>query len=175
VEQIEQRGVDVVRAVELLARAAAGELRTYYAFSVLRMHLAGREGLKQTCEDARLAAREHFELVVPRVYELGGALPSDLGDLSDRGGWPDASRSDGDGDGARPGVADALEVMLEASRSAIRAWSEIWELTVAKDPRTSDLAGRILGEEVAREAALIELLARERDGVARPSGGVGGG
>ena len=44
-------------------------------------------------------------------------------------------------------------------------------LTVfGKDPRTYDMAARILNEEVEHEAWFIELLAHERDGKSIPSG-----
>lgn len=36
------------------------------------MNLAGKEDYKGICEDARLEDRAHFELVTPRIYELGG-------------------------------------------------------------------------------------------------------
>src|ERR1035437_9801764 len=36
------------------------------------------EGLKQIAEDARIEDRNHFEALVPRIYELGGHLPADM-------------------------------------------------------------------------------------------------
>jgi ferritin-like protein len=39
-----------------------------------------------------------------------------------------------------------------------------------KDPRTYDLAARILNEEVEHEAWFIDFLSMEPDGVSRPSG-----
>lgn len=36
------------------------------------------EGLKETTEDARMEDRNHFEALVPRIYELGGKLPDDM-------------------------------------------------------------------------------------------------
>jgi ferritin-like protein len=67
-------------------------------------------------------------------------------------------------------AADILEVLLEAERCAIHTWSEVCDLTFGKDPRTYDLAARILNEEVEHEAWFIELLSMERDGMTRPSG-----
>jgi len=46
----------------------------------------------------------------------------------------------------------------------------VCDLTLGKDPRTYNLASRILQEEIEHEAWFIELLSMERDGVARPSG-----
>ena len=43
-------------------------------------------------------------------------------------------------------------------------------MTFGKDPRTYDMAARILNEEIEHEAWFIELLARERDGKVIPSG-----
>jgi ferritin-like protein len=146
------------------------------------MNLAGKEDYKEICEDARLEDRSHFELITPRIYELGGQLPADIRTFANRAGCPDAYLPGYSGvtqegietveelkqEGAN--AADILQVLLEAERCAIRTWSEICELTFGKDPRTYDMAARILNEEVEHEAWFIELLSMERDGVSRPSG-----
>ena len=180
VEAIEARGVDADQLVEKLIDAAGAEFTTYYYYTILRMYLAGEEDYKEICEDARLEDRAHFELIAPRIFELGGTIPYDIRTFVDRAGCPDAylpGTGDGSGDGASRDVvvADAtpaaiLEVLLEAERCAIRTWSEICDLTFGKDPRTYDMAARILNQEVEHEAWFIELLSKERDGVARPSG-----
>jgi ferritin-like protein len=43
-------------------------------------------------------------------------------------------------------------------------------MTFGKDPRTYDLAARILNEVIEHEAWFMELLAHERDGKSVPSG-----
>jgi ferritin-like protein len=180
VEAIEARGVDVDQLVAKLIDAAGAEFTTYYYYTILRMYLAGEEDYKEICEDARLEDRAHFELITPRIYELGGTLPYDIRSFADRAGCPDAYLP-GTGDGKRDGAAREqliseatpaaiLGVLLEAERCAIRTWSEVCDLTFGKDPRTYDMAARILNEEVEHEAWFIELLSKERDGVARPSG-----
>ena len=79
VEVIRARGVDVDKLIKMLiANAAAEFASTYYYYTILRMHLAGYEDYKEICEDARLEDRAHWELIVPRIYELGGELPNDL-------------------------------------------------------------------------------------------------
>ncbi|MDQ3874557.1 MAG: DNA protection protein DPS [Actinomycetota bacterium] len=181
VEQISARGVDVPELIEKLIDAAGAEFTTYYYYTILRMHLAGHEDYKEICEDARLEDRAHFELITPRIYELGGNIPADIRDFADRAGCPDAYLPGYSGvteEGVRkveeiqqsPSAAEILEVLLEAERCAIRTWSEICDLTFGKDPRTYDMAARILNEEVEHEAWFIELLSKERDGVSRPSG-----
>jgi ferritin-like protein len=181
VEQIEARGVSVRELVEKLIDAAGAEFTTYYYYTILRMHLAGHEDYKEICEDARLEDRAHFELITPRIYELGGNIPADIREFADRAGCPDAYLPGYSGvteEGVRkvqeiqesPSAAEILEVLLEAERCAIRTWSEICDLTFGKDPRTYDMAARILNEEVEHEAWFIELLSMERDGVVRPSG-----
>lgn len=182
VEQIRARGVNVEHLLELLVDAAGAEFTTYYYYTILRMNLAGKEDYKEICEDARLEDRAHFELITPRIYELGGRLPSDIRVFADRAGCPDAFLPGYSGvtekgvktvekiqEGAVK-AADILEVLLEAERCAIRTWSEICDVTFGKDPRTYDMAARILNEEVEHEAWFIELLSMERDGVSRPSG-----
>jgi ferritin-like protein len=174
-EQIASRGVDVSALVEKLIDAAGAEFTTYYYYTILRMYLAGNEDYKEICEDARLEDRAHFELITPRIYELGSSIPYDIRDFADRAGCPDAYLPGTDGgkkapaDGG-PTAAEILEVLLEAERCAIRTWSEVCDLTFGKDPRTYDMAARILNEEVEHEAWFIELLSKERDGVVRPSG-----
>lgn len=164
VEQIAARGVNVKRLIDKLIDAAGAELTTYYYYTILRMHLAGHEDYKEICEDARLEDRSHFELITPRIYELGGGLPRDIRDFADRASCADAYLPQ------KPTGAKILEILLEAERCAIRTWSEICDLTLGKDPRTYDMASRILQEEIEHEAWFIELLSKERDGVIRPSG-----
>lgn len=181
IEQLEERGVDVVALREKLIDNAAAEFTTYYYYTILRNFLAGNEDYKAICEDARLEDRSHFELIMPRIYELGGTLPFDIRDLADRSGCPDAylphtndgrlTWGDAGGGGTSPAsAAEILTVLLEAERCAVRSWWEICDLTFGKDPRTYELAMRILNEEIEHEAWFIELLSMERDGVARPSG-----
>jgi ferritin-like protein len=175
VEQVQARGVDVAQLIEKLVDAAGAEFTTYYYYTILRMYLAGHEDYKEIAEDARLEDRAHFELVTPRIYELGGSLPYDVREFADRAGCPDAYLPGTEGkhspeqDGGVTAV-QILEVLLEAERCAIRTWSEICDLTFGKDFRTYDIASRILQEEVEHEAWFIELLSHERDGVSRPSG-----
>lgn len=175
-EVLEARGVNVEELREKLIDAAAAEFTTYYYYTILRMYLAGNEDYKEICEDARLEDRSHFELITPRIYELGGTLPYDIRRFADRSGCPDAylpgtnhgTRAIYNGKG--PHATQILEVLLEAERCAIRSWSHICDITLGKDPRTYDMAARILNEEIEHEAWFIELLAMERDGEVRPSG-----
>lgn len=164
VEQIQSRGVNVKDLIEKLIDAAGAEFTTYYYYTILRMYLAGNEDYKEICEDARLEDRAHFELITPRIYELGGEIPHDIRVFADRAGCPDAFLPD------PPTAVNILTVLLEAERCAIRTWSEICDLTFGKDPRTYDMAARILNEEVEHEAWFIELLSMERDDTVRPSG-----
>ena len=181
IEQLEARGLDVVALREKLIDNAAAEFTTYYYYTILRNFLAGKEDYKAICEDARLEDRSHFEFISPRIYELGGTLPFDIRDLADRAGCADAylpntndgKLSWGSATGASTSPANAeeiLTVLLEAERCAVRSWWEICDMTFGKDPRTYELAMRILNEEIEHEAWFIELLSMERDGVARPSG-----
>jgi ferritin-like protein len=178
VEQLEARGVDVEPLIQKLIDAAGAEFATYYYYTILRMYLAGHEDYKEICEDARLEDRAHFELITPRIYELGGSLPYDIREFADRAGCPDAYLpGTGDGkhapgatDGQGPTAAQILEVLLEAERCAIRTWSEVCDITFGKDFRTYDLAARILNEEIEHESWFLELLSMERDGAVRPSG-----
>lgn len=164
-EVLRERGLDPEELREKLVDAIAAEfIGTYYYYTDLRMHLAGHEDYKEIAEDARLEDRAHFELVVPRVYELDGSLPDDIRDFADRSACPEATLPED------PTAENILEVLLDAERCAIRTWSEICDMTRGKDPRTFDMAQRILQEEIEHEAWFVELLSMERDGEVNPAG-----
>ncbi|MDE2126389.1 MAG: DNA protection protein DPS [Armatimonadetes bacterium] len=164
IEQMRKRGVNIDLLRETLIDAAGAEFTTYYYYTILRMYLAGNEDFKEICEDARLEDRAHFELITPRIYELGGSLPTDIRDFANRAGCPDAFLPN------PPTPTNILTVLLEAERCAVRTWNEVCDMTFGKDPRTYDMASRILQEEIEHEAWFIELLSMERDGKVVPSG-----
>jgi len=102
------------------------------------------EGMKEIIEDARIEDRNHFEALVPRIYELGGKLPDDIRAFADQAGCPDAYLPDSLGGapeerraaspqtqmGAYPSlggerVRDLLTVLVEAERCAIRTYTDI--------------------------------------------------
>jgi ferritin-like protein len=164
VVELQKRNVDVEKLIEKLIDAAGAEFTTDYYYTILRINLAGHEDYKEICEEARLEDRTHFELITPRIYELGGGIPNDIREFVDRARCPDPYLPD------PPTAANILTVLLEAERCSIRAWSEICDMTFGRDPRTYDLAARILNEETEHEAWFIELLAKERDNKIIPSG-----
>jgi len=164
VEAVRERGGDPEEIREKLVDAIGAEFTTYYYYTNLRCFLAGEEDLKEITEDARLEDRAHFELVMPRVFELGGQLPTDIREFADRASCPDAHLPED------PTPTNILETLLEAERCAIRTWGEVCDMTRDCDPRTYDMAQRIYNEEVDHEAWFIELLSRERDGDTNPAG-----
>ncbi|WP_129115618.1 DNA protection during starvation protein [Halegenticoccus tardaugens] len=163
-EIIRERGGDPEAIREKLIDAIAAEFSTYYYYTNLRMHLAGNEDYKEITEDARLEDRAHFELVAPRVYELDGKIPVDIGEFMYRASCPHAELPED------PTAENILEVLLEAERCAIRTWSAVVDMTRDCDPRTFDMAQRILQEEIDHEAWFVELLSMERDGEVNPAG-----
>ena len=92
-EMVERAGVDVDQLLELLVKNAAAELTTYYYYTILRANLIGLEGegIKEIAEEARIEDRNHFEALVPRIYELGGKLPDDMKEFHDISACPPAS------------------------------------------------------------------------------------
>src|SRR5437762_2820803 len=114
--ELQKRGVNVEQLLEKLIDAAGAEFTTYYYYTILRMYLAGEEDYKEICEDARLEDRAHFELITPRIYELGGTIPYDIRTFADRAGCPDAYLP-GTDDGKRG--AGREEIVAEASPEAI--------------------------------------------------------
>ena len=67
-------------------------MTTFYYYTILRVNLIGLEGegLKEIAETARIEDRNHFEALVPRIYELGGKLPDNMKDFHDRPARPPA-------------------------------------------------------------------------------------
>ena len=79
-QMVEKTGINVDQLVELLVKNAAAELTTFYYYTILRVNLIGLqgEGIKEIAETARIEDRNHFEALVPRIYELDGKLPEDM-------------------------------------------------------------------------------------------------
>lgn len=152
---VEKAGVDVEKLVESLVKNAAAELTTYYYYTILRVNLIGHEGegMKAIVEDARVEDRNHFEALVPRIYELGGRLPDDMKVFHDMSSCPPANLP------ADPtNINDMLNVLVEAERCAVRGYTQICNTTAGKDHRTYDLCLAILHEEIQHEAWFSEFL-----------------
>jgi len=154
-EMVEKSDVNVDQLLELLVKNAAAELTTYYYYTILRTNLIGLEGegIKEIAEVARIEDRNHFEALVPRIYELGGELPQDMKRFHDMSACPPAYLPED--------VTDAkaiLQVLVEAERCAVRGYTHICNLTAGKDHRTYDLALAILNEEIEHESWFSEFL-----------------
>jgi ferritin-like protein len=154
-EMVEKAGVNVDQLVELLVKNAGAELTTYYYYTILRVNLIGLEGegIKEIAETARIEDRNHFEALVPRIYELGGKLPESMKDFHDVSACPPASLPKDPTD-----IKAMLTVLVEAERCAVRGYTHVCNLTAGKDHRTYDLSLAILNEEVEHESWFSEFL-----------------
>jgi ferritin-like protein len=154
-EMVERSGINVDELVDLLVKNAAAELTTFYYYTILRANLIGLkgEGIKEIAETARIEDRNHFEALVPRIYELGGALPRDMKEFHDISACPPAYLPEDISD-----VTKILKVLVEAERCAVRGYTHICNLTAGKDHRTYDLAQAILNEEIEHESWFSEFL-----------------
>jgi len=154
-EMVERAGVNVEKLLDLLVRNAAAELTTFYYYTILRCNLIGLEGegIKEIAEVARIEDRNHFEALVPRIYELGGKLPDDMKAFHDCSACPPASLPKDPTD-----IKAMLTVLVEAERCAVRGYSNICNITAGKDHRTYDLSQAILNEEVEHESWFSEFL-----------------
>jgi len=154
-EMVERAGVNVNQLVELLVKNAAAELTTYYYYTILRVNLIGLEGegIKEIAEVARIEDRNHFEALVPRIYELGGELPDDMKVFHDMSACPPASLPKDPTD-----TKAMLTVLVEAERCAVRGYTQVCNMTAGKDHRTYDLALAILNEEIEHESWFSEFL-----------------
>ncbi|AIY85925.1 MULTISPECIES: DNA protection during starvation protein [unclassified Thermotoga] len=153
-EMVEKAGVDVDKLLELLIKNAAAELTTYYYYTILRANLIGLEGetIKEIAEVARIEDRNHFEALVPRIYELGGKLPDCMKEFHDLSACPPARLPD------TPTVQEILKVLVAAERCAVRGYTEICNMTAGKDHRTYELSLAILNEEIEHESWFSEFL-----------------
>ena len=134
IDVVKQAGVDVDKLLELLIKNASAELTTFYYYTILRANLIGLsgEGVKEIAETARIEDRNHFEALVPRIYELGGKLPDDTKAI--------------------------LEVLVNAERCAVKGYTALCHMTAGKDHRTYDLVLAILNEEIEHESWFSEFL-----------------
>lgn len=154
-EIVEKSGINVDDLLTLLVKNAAAELTTYYYYTILRVNLIGLdgEGLKAITEDARIEDRNHFEALVPRIYELGGALPQNMKDFHDLSACPEAFLPKDP-----TNIQDMLQILVAAERCAIRGYNAICNLTFGKDHRTYELSLAILNEEIQHEAWFSEFI-----------------
>jgi len=92
-EMVEKSGINVNELLDLLAENTAAKLAPFYYDTILRTNLLGLEGegLKEIAEAARVEDRNHFEALVPRIYELGGKLSEDMKKVHDMSACPTAS------------------------------------------------------------------------------------
>ena len=95
------------------------------------------EGIKEIAEVARIEDRNHFEALVPRIYELGGKLPASMVDFHDISACPPAALPADPTD-----IKAMLTVLVEAERCAVRGYTHICNKTAGKDHRTYELALR---------------------------------
>ena len=162
-EIVEKAGINVEELLSKLVAAAGAEFTTFYYYTILRVSSIGMEGegLKEIIEDARIEDRNHFEALLPRIYELGGELPRDIREFADISGCPDAYLPDSLKGGKFPtggSLKDLLNVLVEAERCAVRCYSDLCNFTFGKDHRTFDICAAILNEEIEHEAWFSEFL-----------------
>lgn len=155
IEMVKKSGVDLDKLLQMLVENASAEITTYYYYTILRANLIGLkgEGIKEIAETARIEDRNHFEALIPRIYELGGKLPGGMKEFHDMSACPPADLPKDPAD-----VEAILKVLVNAERCAVRGYTEICDITAGKDHRTYDLALAILNEEIEHESWFSEFL-----------------
>src|SRR5204863_1189700 len=115
-EVVQKAGIDVDKLLDMLVRNASAELTTFYYYTILRVNLIGMdgEGLKEITEDARIEDRNHFEALVPRIYELGGKLPDDMKAFHDVSACPPAFLPKDP-----TNIKSMLDILVKAERCAV--------------------------------------------------------
>jgi ferritin-like protein len=155
IDVVKKAGVNVEKLLGLLIKNASAELTTFYYYTILRANLIGLqgEGVKEIAETARIEDRNHFEALMPRIYELGGKLPQDMKEFHDMSACPPALLPKDPTD-----TKAMLEILVKAERCAVYGYTNICNMTAAKDHRTYDLALAILNEEIEHESWFSEFL-----------------
>ncbi len=155
IDVVKKSGVDLVKLLQLLVNNASAELTTYYYYTILRANLIGLtgEGVKEIAETARIEDRNHFEALMPRIYELGGKLPDSMKEFHDLSACSAANLPEDPSD-----TMAMLKVLVEAERCAVYGYTEICHMTAGRDHRTYDLALAILNEEIEHESWFSEFL-----------------
>ena len=155
IDMVKNAGVDLDKLLNLLVKNASAELTTYYYYTILRANLIGLkgEGIKEIAETARIEDRNHFEALMPRIYELGGKLPNCMKEFHDLSACPPANLPQDPQD-----AEEILKVLVAAERCAVKGYTEICNMTAGKDHRTYDLALAILNEEIEHESWFSEFL-----------------
>ncbi len=155
IEMVKRSGVDFDKLLGLLVKNASAELTTYYYYTILRANLIGLEGegIKEIAESARIEDRNHFEALVPRIYELGAKLPNCMKEFHDLSACPPAYLPE-----QQNNANELLKVLVNAERCAVAGYTEICDMTAGKDHRTYDLALAILNEEIEHESWFSEFL-----------------
>src|SRR5919198_1170764 len=121
-QMVEAAGVDRKLLIDKLVAAAGAEFTTFYYYTILRVNAIGLEGegMKEIIEDARIEDRNHFEALVPRIYELGGKLPDNMNAFHDISACPPARLPSDPRD-----VNAMLQVLVTAERCAIGGYTAI--------------------------------------------------
>ena len=155
IDIVKNAGVDIDKLLELLVKNAGAELTTYYYYTILRANLIGLqgEGIKEIAETARIEDNNHFEALVPRIYELGGRLPNDMTEFHNQSACPPARLPEDPKD-----VMGILRVLVAAERCAVHGYNQICNMTAGKDHRTYALSSAILNEEIEHESWFSEFL-----------------
>ncbi len=155
IDVVKKAGVDVEELLKLLVQNASAELTTYYYYTILRANLTGLsgEGVKEIAETARIEDRNHFEALMPRIYELGGRLPDCMKEFHDMSACPPANLPKDPSD-----TIEMLKVLVGAERCAVYGYTQLCHMTAGKDHRTYDLVSAILNEEIEHESWFSEFL-----------------
>ncbi len=155
IEIVKKSGIELEKLLNLLVKNASAELTTYYYYTILRANLIGLEGegIKEIAETARIEDRNHFEALMPRIYELGGSLPNCMKEFHDLSACPPANLPE------NPNDAKAiLGILVQAERCAVYGYNKLCNMTIGKDHRTYELVSAILNEEIEHESWFSEFL-----------------
>jgi len=145
-ETLEKHGIDMNVLIDKEG-GSVGDADLLLLYTLIRYNLAGpdAEAAKEIAEDARLEDRYHFEILVQRIYELGGEYYTTLRELEEDAACKSPYLSE------NRDTKSLLQVLLDAERCAERVYHDLCDYTFGKDPVTYDYSLAILHEEVERD------------------------
>lgn len=155
------------RVNPLLTRACADEWHAHYNFVFLAWTLAGHRApsvitmLREMSTQALARADE----LAHRLCQLGGRPPERLADVVKAATDKPFKLPDDVTD-----VDGALTAVLDAQRTSLRTYNELWKMATYADPVTAAVATRFLADATRDEETLERLLGRSvpaMDGTAK--------
>ncbi|MCL5409185.1 MAG: ferritin [Candidatus Omnitrophica bacterium] len=139
--------VDIKNLLEELKKAYCDEWLAYHSYHYMALNTKGKgtEDMSEILEKTAKEELEHADELAKRIIEIGGNLVVDPKKWEENANAPYPFPPENMED------KKAIDVVINAERTAIEVYQRIADLTYGKDHLTYQLACHILQEEVNHE------------------------